>query len=258
MFDSLGKGLSSLIKRLVTSVSIDKAAVEEILKDLKVTLLQADVDISLTEELIKNIRKKCLEEKVPAGLTLREHVLKTIYEELVKLLGEKPAGLIGKKKIMFVGLFGSGKCIHKDSFVPLANGEILKISELYDLYKNKEKEEKVEDGYKIELKQNKIEVFSFNPESLKIEKREVSTLWKLKPNKELIKISLDNGRMHEIIVTPEHPFYVMENGRIKEIEAKNLKEGSRIAVPNYLPIDNKRLIDIRKRRRIIKADKRGL
>jgi len=109
MFDSLGKGLSSLIKRLVTSVSIDKAAVEEILKDLKVTLLQADVDISLTEELIKNIRKKCLEEKVPAGLTLREHVLKTIYEELVRLLGEKPAGLIGKKKIMFVGLFGVGK-----------------------------------------------------------------------------------------------------------------------------------------------------
>jgi len=109
MFDSLGKGLSSLIKRLVTSVSIDKAAVEEILKDLKVILLQADVDISLTEELIKNIRKKCLEEKVPAGLTLREHVLKTIYEELVRLLGEKPAGLIGKKKIMFVGLFGVGK-----------------------------------------------------------------------------------------------------------------------------------------------------
>jgi signal recognition particle subunit SRP54 len=109
MFDSLGKGLSNLIKRLITSTSVDKTAVEEILKDLKVTLLQADVDISLTEELIKNIKKKCLEEKVPAGLTLREHVLKTIYEELVRLLGEKPAGLIGKKRIMFVGLFGVGK-----------------------------------------------------------------------------------------------------------------------------------------------------
>jgi signal recognition particle subunit SRP54 len=109
MFDSLGKGLSNLIKRLITSTSVDKTAVEEILKDLKVTLLQADVDISLTEELIKNIKKKCLEEKVPAGLTLREHVLKTIYEELVRLLGGKPAGLIGKKRIMFVGLFGVGK-----------------------------------------------------------------------------------------------------------------------------------------------------
>lgn len=109
MFDNLGKNLSSLIKRIVTGTAIDKAAVEEVLKDLQKILLQSDVDIKLTTELVGNIRKKCLEEKIPAGLTLREHVLKTIYEELVRLLGEKPAGLLGKKRIMFVGLFGSGK-----------------------------------------------------------------------------------------------------------------------------------------------------
>jgi len=109
MFDELGKKLSKLINKLVSGTTIDKNVVEEILKDMKITLLQADVSIELTEELVKNIRKKCLEEKIPAGLTLREHVLKTIYDELVKLLGEKPASLIGKKKIMFVGLFGSGK-----------------------------------------------------------------------------------------------------------------------------------------------------
>ena len=109
MFDELGKKLRNLINNLISATTIDKNTVEAILKDLKITLLQSDVDLSLAEELIKNIRKKCLEEKIPAGLTLREHVLKTIYDELVKLLGEKPAGLIGKKKIMFVGLYGSGK-----------------------------------------------------------------------------------------------------------------------------------------------------
>ncbi|MEM7826566.1 MAG: signal recognition particle receptor subunit alpha [Candidatus Aenigmatarchaeota archaeon] len=109
MFDELGKKLRNLINTLISATTIDKNAVEAILRDLKITLLQSDVDLSLAEELIKNIRKKCLEEKIPAGLTLREHVLKTIYDELVKLLGEKPAGLIGKKKIMFVGLYGSGK-----------------------------------------------------------------------------------------------------------------------------------------------------
>ncbi|MEM5879014.1 MAG: signal recognition particle protein Srp54 [Candidatus Aenigmatarchaeota archaeon] len=109
MFESLSKGLANIIKNLVSSTSIDKKAVEELLQDLKITLLQADVSIELTEELIKNIRKKCLEEKIPAGLTLREHVLKTIYDELVKLLGEKSVSLVGKKKIMFVGLYGSGK-----------------------------------------------------------------------------------------------------------------------------------------------------
>ncbi len=109
MLDNFSKGLSDLIKKLVTGTTIDKASVEQLLKDLRRILLQADVDTALTNELIANIRKRCLEQKVPAGLTLREHVLKVIYEELVNLLGENPAPLTEKKRIMFVGLFGSGK-----------------------------------------------------------------------------------------------------------------------------------------------------
>ena len=109
MFDSLSKGLSGIIKRLLTGTSVDKKAVEEILAELERILLEADVSTQLVEELKSRIRKKCLEEKVPPGLTLREHVLKTIYEELVRLLGGKPSELIGKKRIMLVGLFGSGK-----------------------------------------------------------------------------------------------------------------------------------------------------
>jgi signal recognition particle subunit SRP54 len=109
MFDSLSKGLSGIIKRLLTGTSVDRKAVEEILAELERILLEADVSTQLVEELKSRIRKKCLEEKVPPGLTLREHVLKTIYEELVRLLGGKPSELIGKKRIMLVGLFGSGK-----------------------------------------------------------------------------------------------------------------------------------------------------
>ncbi|MDI6806672.1 MAG: signal recognition particle receptor subunit alpha [Candidatus Aenigmarchaeota archaeon] len=109
VLDTLGKGLSGIIRRLITGVSIDKKAVEEILSDLKKVLLESDVELKLTEDLVKKIRKKCLEEKIPAGLTLREHVLKVIYEELVRVLGEKPGSLLGKKRIMFVGLFGTGK-----------------------------------------------------------------------------------------------------------------------------------------------------
>ncbi len=109
MFDNLGSGLSNLIRKLVTGTTIDKKSVEEILQDMKKILLQSDVDVKLADELIASIRKKCLEEKIPSGLTLREHVLKVIYQELVRLLGENPAGLAGKKRIMIVGLFGSGK-----------------------------------------------------------------------------------------------------------------------------------------------------
>lgn len=109
MLSELSKGLSNLIRKLVTGTTIDKSAIEEILQDMKKILLQSDVDVKLTEGLLSNIRKKCIEEKIPSGLTLREHVLKVIYEELLRLLGGKPSALLGKKRIMLVGLFGSGK-----------------------------------------------------------------------------------------------------------------------------------------------------
>jgi len=111
MLDNLGKGLGDLIRRLVSGTNVDAAAVEDVLSDLRKILLQSDVDTELVDRLVENIRKKCLKEKTPAGLTLREHVLKTIYDELVALLGEKPAegDILARKRIMFVGLFGSGK-----------------------------------------------------------------------------------------------------------------------------------------------------
>ncbi|MBI2542757.1 MAG: signal recognition particle protein [Candidatus Aenigmarchaeota archaeon] len=109
MFDNLSKGLGNLIRKLVTGIAVDEKAVGEILVDLKRILLESDVDTQLVNDLMNEIERKCLKEKIPAGLTLREHVLKVIYEEMVKLLGGLPSDLLGKKRLMIVGLFGSGK-----------------------------------------------------------------------------------------------------------------------------------------------------
>lgn len=108
MLKSFGKKLSSLITRVIKSVSISKEEIESVLQELKIALLEADVDYEIVENLLKKIRKKVLEEKTPAGLTLKEHFIKTIYEELVEILGKQYYELKGKK-IMLVGLFGSGK-----------------------------------------------------------------------------------------------------------------------------------------------------
>ena len=118
MFDTLGKSLSNLIKKLLTGTTVDKKAVEELLAEMGKILLQSDVDNALIDGLVSSIRKRCLEQEVPAGMTLREHVMKVIYEELVRLLGGKPAPLTGKRRIMVVGLFGSGKTT---SIAKLAN-----------------------------------------------------------------------------------------------------------------------------------------
>lgn len=105
---SFGEKLSGLIRKILGKPLVDKKTVEESLKELKRILILADVDLKLVNELIENVRKRVLKEKAPAGLTLREHLIKTIYDELVKLLGKEFEEVKGKK-IMLIGLFGSGK-----------------------------------------------------------------------------------------------------------------------------------------------------
>jgi signal recognition particle subunit SRP54 len=104
-----GKNISELVRKILTRTTVDTEAVEDLVKGLQRILLQTDVDVKLVFEMSENIRKRCLKEKIPPGLTLREQVMKVVYEELVKLLGEEKVGLIGKKRIMLLGLFGSGK-----------------------------------------------------------------------------------------------------------------------------------------------------
>ncbi len=105
---SFGEKLSGLIRKILGKSLVGKKAVEESLNELKKILILADVDLKLVNELIENVKKKVLKEKTPAGLTLREHLIKTIYDELVKLLGKEFEEIRGKK-IMLIGLFGSGK-----------------------------------------------------------------------------------------------------------------------------------------------------
>ncbi len=104
-----GKNIGDLVRKILTRTTVDAEAVEDLVKGLQRILLQTDVDVKLVYELSENIRRRCLKEKIPPGLTLREQAMKVVYEELVKLLGEEKAGLVKKKRIMLLGLFGSGK-----------------------------------------------------------------------------------------------------------------------------------------------------
>ncbi|NCS70623.1 MAG: signal recognition particle protein [Candidatus Aenigmarchaeota archaeon CG_4_10_14_0_8_um_filter_37_24] len=105
----MGKSISDLMRRVLTKTTVDRESVEALVKGLQRILLQSDVDIQLVYKLSQNIRDRSLNQKLPEGVTLREHVTRIIYEEIVNLLGEKQETLIGKKRIMLVGLFGSGK-----------------------------------------------------------------------------------------------------------------------------------------------------
>jgi signal recognition particle subunit SRP54 len=114
--EKLSSSLTDAIKKLFKAGVVDEAAVKELVRDIQRALLQADVNVQLVLEISKRIEERALKEKVPPGISRREHVIKVVYEELTRFVGDKPVPLKvepGKKKIiMLVGIQGSGKTTH--------------------------------------------------------------------------------------------------------------------------------------------------
>ena len=111
--DRLGSSLHDALKKLFRASIIDEAAVKELVRDVQRALLQADVNVKLVLDVSKRIEERALKEKVPLGVSRREHIIKVVYEELTRFLGEKPIPIKmepGKRKVMMlVGIQGSGK-----------------------------------------------------------------------------------------------------------------------------------------------------
>ena len=114
--DRLGSSLTDAIKKIFKSSVVDEATVKELVRDIQRALLQADVNVQLVLEISKRIEERALKEKMPPGISRREHVIKVVYEELTRFVGEKPVLLKmepGKKYVlMLVGIQGSGKTTH--------------------------------------------------------------------------------------------------------------------------------------------------
>lgn len=112
MLDTLREGLQNAIKKLAGSNVVDEKVVKEFVKDLQRTLIQADVNVKMVLEVTERVQKRALEEKPPAGLTRREHVISILYEELSSLLGKEGGLKLDKTKvsvILMLGVQGSGK-----------------------------------------------------------------------------------------------------------------------------------------------------
>jgi len=111
--DRLGSSLTDAIKKLFRASVVDEAAVKELVRDIQRALLQADVNVQLVLGISKRIEERAIKEKMPPGISRREHVIKVVYEELTRFVGDKPVPLKiepGKRKtIMLVGIQGSGK-----------------------------------------------------------------------------------------------------------------------------------------------------
>src|SRR3990167_5865958 len=195
MLETLSSALKKGFDKIAGAIFIDKKTIETVVKDLQRALIQADVNIHLVKELGDKIKKEAENEKIK-GIEKKEHLTKILHDEILNLLGKEKHELTIKKnkntKIMLLGLYGAGKCVHGDSKIVLTSGEIISAEELYSNWSRKIKENDLEDGKIIDITAEDLYVPSFNQGSLKIENKKVTHLWKLK-KEELIEVKIDNG-----------------------------------------------------------------
>lgn len=113
VLEKLGSALNEALRRILRAPIVDETTVKELIRDIQRALLQADVNVQLVLKLSQRIQDRVLKEQLPPGISRREHVVKVVYEELTKFLGEKPARLpieTGRTNVlMLVGIQGSGK-----------------------------------------------------------------------------------------------------------------------------------------------------
>jgi len=109
VLDSLGKSLRGVLQKIARGSTVDEALLAEVVRDIQRALLQADVNVQLALELTQRVRRRATEEKPPAGASLRDFLIRIIYEEIRGILGKERPFELKPKKILLAGLFGQGK-----------------------------------------------------------------------------------------------------------------------------------------------------
>ncbi len=111
-FESLSERLQSSLKKMRGQSTLTTENMEEMLREIRLALLEADVNFQVVKEFIENTRQKALGQDVVGSLKPGQVVVKIVHDELVELLGTTVSELDFSKKptvIMMVGLQGSGK-----------------------------------------------------------------------------------------------------------------------------------------------------
>ncbi|BAC44043.1 signal recognition particle protein [Malacoplasma penetrans] len=127
MFKSMIASIvSKNMKKKLENSTIKEEDLVEVLKQIRISLLDADVNLSVTKNLIKNIREAAVGTMVDPGQKPEDALLLIIKEELIKVLGSETKTIDFEKKklkIMMVGLQGSGKTTTAAKIASFAKGK---------------------------------------------------------------------------------------------------------------------------------------
>ncbi|MDP9243982.1 MAG: signal recognition particle receptor subunit alpha, partial [Chloroflexota bacterium] len=112
MFESLSARLQSVTARLRGKAKITEADLEVALREIRLALLEADVNFKVVKHFVARVRERALGEAVLTGLKPGQQIVKIVHDELVATLGgERHTLQLGARPsvVMLVGLQGSGK-----------------------------------------------------------------------------------------------------------------------------------------------------
>jgi signal recognition particle subunit SRP54 len=113
MFDALSDRFETIFKRLRGRGRLGEAEVDEVLREIRLALLEADVNFRVVRQVVARIREQCLGIDLSASLTPAQQVVKIVNQELVNILGGQTLKITYAPRpptvVMLAGLQGSGK-----------------------------------------------------------------------------------------------------------------------------------------------------
>lgn len=113
VFEGLSEKLQNLMKKMKGTVRVNEKDVKEMMREIKLALLEADVNFKVVKEFVNSVSERAVGQSVLESLTPGQQIVKIVHEELIKLMGSVPSKLTYSPApptvYMMVGLQGSGK-----------------------------------------------------------------------------------------------------------------------------------------------------
>ena len=113
VFSGLSERINHVFSKLKSRGSLTELEIKQAMREVRVALLEADVNISVAKDFIKKVTEKAVGEEILKGLNPAQQVIKIVNEELTELMGSTHSKLVVSSKlptiIMMCGLQGAGK-----------------------------------------------------------------------------------------------------------------------------------------------------
>ncbi|MGH2754287.1 MAG: signal recognition particle protein [Actinomycetota bacterium] len=127
MFDSLTDRFDDIFTRLRSRGRLSEKQVDEVLREIRLALLEADVSLKVVKAFVTDVRARAEGAEIHKSLTPAQHVIKLVHEALIDVLGHEAVGLQPTPKpprvILIAGLQGSGKTTASAKLAKLLKGQ---------------------------------------------------------------------------------------------------------------------------------------